>query len=406
MSALLKRFVWPLAYRHRARLPFSLQRRFFKSVTIVPKGRVRGRVLLSYALVSAGLPEDHPLFAYHTGPWESNRIISIFNSYGFAVDCINYTNRSFIPRERYDVIFALTGELYRLAAYAQDSDAAVKIWLSGVRAIDFNNAAEMERVCALVKRKPGALYFPKRQEPHERLLPLLMQLADYCLMIGNHSVQDTFPQRFHPKITRIGVTASPLGSVKTEKDFVPSEKEFLWFFGSGAVTKGLDLVLEAFVRHPEWRLNIIGPVDQEPDFLKLYRHELTETPNIVFHGYVNPSSDKFNTVIRRCFAFIAPSATESISTAVATVMQVGLFPIISRQTGVDLPTGAGLYLDSLTVDEVEAKAAEAYRKDAAALTSQIKETQALALREFSREKWLADMDSFIQKVLRERNLIP
>src|SRR3989344_1501267 len=92
-----------------------------------------------------------------------------------------------------------------------------------------------------------------------------------------------------------------------------------------------------------WRplLNIVGLIDQEPDFLKIYRRELLETPNIHWHGYLNPGSEQFNALVKRCFAFIAPTATESISTAVATLLQVGLYPLLSADTGVDLPIGAG-----------------------------------------------------------------
>lgn len=405
MIKAIRRFIRTYFYRYRERLPLGWQRKYFKCVTVRPPGPIRGRVLLSYALTSAGLPADHPMFAYHTGPWESNQIISLFNAQGFIVDCIHYTNKSFIPEIDYDIIFACTGELYRLAAYSPNRKKTVKIWHSVISAIDYNNAAEMKRIEELIKRRPGALYFPKRQEPHERLQEPLMKLVDYCVLIGNDHVQNTFPKWFQPKISRVTVTASPLTWIKSETELAPPEREFLWFFGNGAVRKGLDLTLEVFAKHPEWRLNIIGLVDGEPDFMKIYQRELMNTPNIIFHGYLNPGSEKFNAILRRCFAFIAPTATESVSTAVATMMQAGLYPLLSQDTGVDLPSGAGLYLDALTVPEIEKKVALVYRKSAAELKNEIKQTQSLALREFSREKWQADMGSFIKKVLRENNLI-
>jgi glycosyltransferase involved in cell wall biosynthesis len=401
----IKNFAKFILSRYRDRLPLSWQRKYFKYVTVKPTGEIRGRVLLSYALTSAGLPANHPMFAYHTGPWESNRIISIFNRHGFIVDCIHYTNRSFIPKEDYDIIFACTGELYRLAAYSETRKKPIKIWHSVVSAINYNNNAELTRINELEKRRPGTLYFPKRQEPYEMMQDKLMKLADYCVLIGNQHVQDTFPKWFQSKITRVTVTASPLSWVKDEPDFVPPEKEWLWFFGNGAVRKGLDITLEAFAKHPEWKLNIIGLADQEPDFMKIYRRELLATPNITFHGYLNPGSEKFDTILRRCFAFIAPTATESISTAVATILQAGLYPLLSHDTGVDLPAGAGLYLRDLTVAEIEEKVTAVYRKNPAELVAEIRQTQSLALKEFSREKWLGDMGSAITKILSENNLI-
>ena len=403
---MLKKIIRPYLYRYRHRLPLFLQRKFFKCVTLLPNGRARGRVLVSYALTSAGLPANHPLFAYHTGPWESNRIVSMFNHYGFIVDCIHYTDRSFVPREDYDIIFACTGELYRLvASMKKEPGRIIKIWHSVISSVESNNAAEIARITELINRHPQALYFPKRQEPHERIQDKLRTLVDYCVLIGNQHVQNTFPQSFHPKITRVTVTASPLSYFKSETEWVPPEKEWLWFFGNGAVRKGLDITLEAFVKHPDWQLNIVGLIDQEPDFLKIYRRELLETPNIHWHGYLNPGSEQFNALVKRCFAFIAPTATESISTAVATLLQVGLYPLLSADTGVDLPIGTGTYLTELSVPEIEAKVAKIYRKKVNELAAEIRQTQALARRQFSREKWQQEMGSFIAKVLRENNLI-
>ncbi len=401
----LKKIVRSGLYRYRHRLPLAAQRKYFKCVTLLPSGPVKGRVLVSYALSSAGLPEDHPMFAYHTGPWESNQIIRLFLKYGFIVDCIHYTNKTFVPRENYDIIFACTGELYRLVAQAPSFSRVIKIWHSVISAVTYNNAAEISRIRELSKRRPGVLYFPKRQEPHENIQAELMNLADYCVLIGNQHVQSTFPKDFHHKITRVTVSASPLTYIKTANDFVPPTREFLWYFGNGAVRKGLDLLLEIFPRHPEWTLNIIGLVDQEPDFIKIYHKELYETPNIIFHGYLNPGSDHFNRVIKRCFAFIAPTATESISTAVVTIMRAGLYPLISRDTGVDLPPDAGIYLEDQSISGLEREIAKAIGKNQAVLATEIVKTQALALRDFSRNKFLADMGFFIRRVLRENNFI-
>jgi len=402
----LKKILGPFLYRHRHRLPLRWQRRYFKCVTLKPKrGPIRGRVLLSYALTSAGLPSDHPMFAYHTGPWESNQIIRMFNRRGFIVDCIHYTNRSFVPRENYDIIFACTAELYRLVAAMPRPEKVVKIWHSVVSAIDYNNAAEINRIKELQKRRPGALYFPKRQEPHERLFEPLMELVDYCVLFGNDYIQNTFPAAFHPKITRITVSGSPLSYVKPAAALVPPEKEWLWFFGNGAVRKGLDLALEAFAKHPEWRLNVIGLAAEEPDFVRLYRRELFETANIKYHGYLNPGSEKFNAILKRCFAYIAPSATESISTAVVTILQAGLYPLLSYDTGITLPLGAGMYLEELTVAEIEKQVAAVQAKSDTALAAETGQVQALALKEFSRENFLKGMGDFIDRVLKENNLL-
>jgi len=386
-------------YRHV--LPLALQRRYFKSVRLVPHGRPPvGRVLVSFALTAAGLPPNHPLFNYHSGPWESNTIVSLFLERGYSVDVIHYTNHSFLPRERYDVIFCLTGELYRLVAYAPNPpERIIKILYPDISSLEHTNRTERERIAALEVRRPGVLYFPKRQEPYEQLQEKILALADAIILGGNRVVLDTYPARFHDKITLVPIPASPLYHVKTESEFAPAEREFVWYFGNGAVRKGIDLVLEAFARHPEWKLNVIGPLQAEPDFMKIYRRELTETPNITLHGYQNPKSAQCYDILRRCFCFIAPSCTEAISTAVVTMLQEGLYPLVSRETGVDLPEGAGRYFTELSVAEVERLAREALTLSDEQLRTEIRATQAYALTAYSRETFIQRMDAALDQVL-------
>ncbi|MCR4333517.1 MAG: glycosyltransferase [Patescibacteria group bacterium] len=389
--------------KHRHLLPLAFQRKYFKSVRLLPKGHAPiGRVLISYALTSAGLPPDHPMFDYHSGPWESSMIVSLFLKRGYAVDVIHFTNRTFIPQERYDVIFALTGELYRLVAYAKDPpENIIKIWHMNISSIEQNNRSELEQIAALEKRRSGALYFPKRQEPYERLQEKTLALADRCIMGGNSVVLNTYPKRFHSKIDLIPVSASLLYHVKTEEEYAPPEREFVWYFGNGAVRKGLDLVLEAFAKHPDWKLNIIGLPQTEPDFMKIYRKELLETPNITLHGYLNPNSKAFADLMRRCFCFIAPTCTESISTAVGTMMQAGLYPLISHETGIDLPEGAGMYFAELSVEEVERLARAALELSDDVLKKEIKATQAFALTTCSREAFTKSMDAALERALKK-----
>ncbi len=389
--------------RYRHLLPLAFQRRYFKSVRLVPKGRAPiGRALVSYALAAAGLPLNHPMFDYHSGPWESSMIVSLFLKRGYAVDVIHYTNRTFVPQERYDVIFSLTGELYRLVAYAKDPpEKIIKILHPNISSIEHNNRAELERIIALEARRPGALYFPKRQEPNERLQEKTMELADTIILGGNSTVLNTYSTRFHNKINLVPVSASPLYHAKTEDEYAPPEREFVWYFGNGAVRKGLDLVLEAFARNPHWKLNVIGLPQTEPDFMKIYRKELTETPNITLHGYQNPRSKSFDDILRRCFCFIAPSCTESISTAVGTMLQAGLYPLISRETGIDLPEGAGMYFNELSVEEVERLARGALALSDTQLRREIKATQEYALMAYSREAFIRAMDAALGRVLKD-----
>jgi glycosyltransferase involved in cell wall biosynthesis len=226
-----------------------------------------------------------------------------------------------------------------------------------------------------------------------------LEQATACSLLGNAFTLSTFPEHLRAKITLLPVTASRLTQIKAPTEFVPKEREFLWFFGGGAVHKGLDRVLEAFARNPGVRLNVIGNLAAEPDFVDAYHHELTELANIRWHGYLDPGSREFWAITARCAAFVAPSCSEAISTAAATMLQLGLFPIVSRETGISLPVDAGIYLQSSSVDEIETAAATVLELPPSDLAGQIEQTQARALVAYSRESFASAVREYLRGAL-------
>jgi glycosyltransferase involved in cell wall biosynthesis len=134
---------------------------------------------------------------------------------------------------------------------------------------------------------------------------------------------------------------------------------FMALAGSGAILKGLDLVVEAFASTPGRTLHIVGAL--EADFLTAYGPLISAAPNIHSHGFLRFGSRKLTKLLNTCSVIISPSCSEGMSSAVVTGIACGMYPIISRQTGVDLPTNSGLYLENLSVDAIHS-AIEEYTK--------------------------------------------
>lgn len=366
-------------------------------VTICPDTNcVRGRVLFSYLDYPISLDDNNVKLKGHSNRWESREIVRIFNRLGYVVDVIGWENKSFYPSTDYNVVFDIYTNLQRMAPFLLNDTAKI-LHLTGSYGYYHNNA-EIKRVKALEQRR-NVLCTPKRLVPHLELYERSLQIADYCSLIGNEHTLSTYPEKYRNKISRVTVSASKLDYVKSIEDYLPSKKEFLWFFGGGAVHKGLDLVLEVFVANKNLTLNIIGNVSREKDFFKIYKHELTELPNIKLHGFLWPNSGKFLKLIKDVFCFIAPSCSESTSSAVATCLQLGLFPIISRDTGVTLPDGCGIYLDICSIGEIEMAVFKTYKMADERLKEEIYLCQNFAMKEFSRERFSRDMTNFITRIL-------
>ncbi len=355
-----------------------------------------GRVLFSYLEYPLLWSEEDSRFDGHTNNWESREIARIFRDLGYIVDAINWTDQEFTPSLSYDVFFDIFTNLQRIAPFLDRS--TIKILHCTGSDPHYQNGAEMRRVEALERRR-GVLYSPKRQVPYPELARKSIRIADACSQLGNDHTVGTYPPELRGKIWPVTVSASRLLGIKSRDEFVPPRKEFLWFFGEGAVHKGLDLVLEVFARNPDLTLNVIGNLPAERDFLQIYERELTQLENIKQHDYVNPNSESFKRIMRDIFCFVAPTCSEGISTAVATCLQIGLYPIVSRDTGVSLPEGCGTYIEDCSIGEIESAVWNAYCKSAQELVEQISGVQAYAAQKYSRTRFRKEMTDFISKAL-------
>jgi glycosyltransferase involved in cell wall biosynthesis len=302
----------------------------------------------------------------------------ILRDLGFEVHALDFTDHRIEPDGRYDVVLGIDGELIRLADLTGASHRLLH--LTGSYG-PFQNAAEAQRLAALEARR-GLRCVPRRQiadlEGPERAL----RGAQARSLVGNTTTRDTYPAELRDAITCVPVSPSWLPPALADRPLTGGGDDFLWFFGSGAVHKGLDLVLEAFVQRPERVLHVVGNIASETDFVDGYRRELYELPNIHFHGVLDPSAARFADVVSRCAAVVAPSCSEGTSPAVVTALQLGLLPIITAQTGVDLPADAGSVLPEVSVAAI-AEAVEAV----AALPAAERVRRARAVRDDARSRY-------------------
>jgi len=304
------------------------------------------------------------------------------------------------PPEFYDVVFDLHYNLQRLVPLLPRGSVKL-LHITGSHP-EYSSRREAERIANLQLRRPGASYAPKRVV-EATFFNRSLRLADSCSLIGNDYTLGTFPEGMRQKITLVTVSASQVSHVKRSDEYFPEEMEYLWYFGTGAVHKGLDLALEAFASAPELRLNVVGDAGTEADFIRIYGQELMRSPNVSYHGFLDPTGPEFEKIIRRCFCFVAPSCSEAISTAVATLLQIGLYPIVTRDTGVSLPAGAGIYLEGEDPETVRKAIRSVRAMGRNALVTQIRECQAMALRAYSREKFRRDMTAYLRKALAQRS---
>lgn len=321
----------------------------FKPGIVAYRGNKRENTkwaLISYLQDAINMKDSSTRMFWNSNWWECREIARILSGLGYNVEAIASSDRLTLPPRQYDLIIDIARNLQRLAPYQKKS--CVKLLLLTGSHHLWAIESELKRISEFEK-KHGTLYTPRYAEFPLFALNKSLEIADACMLIGNDVTLNTYPDSARAKITKIPATASLSTHVK---NYSSRTNNFLYFNSPRNVGKGLDLVLDVFTRHPEWILHCVGNVESERDFMLAYP-DLSSHRNIVMHGHMVPSSFSFEAIVDLCDCFIAPSCSEGTSTSCLTCLQCGLYPILTQNTGVDLPEGVGIWISDWTEAAVE-----------------------------------------------------
>lgn len=104
-------------------------------------------------------------------------------------------------------------------------------------------------------------------------------------------------------------------------------KNFIYYSGSGFLHKGLDLVIEFFIRNPNLKLYICS-ASYEKKFLEFYN--LSNFKNISFLGNIKEESKKAEQLFNKCGFIISMNCSGGGSAALAVGRRYGLIPVVLK----------------------------------------------------------------------------
>lgn len=303
--------------------------------------------LVSYLKDSANMSDSDPRIKWNSNWWECRELVKILHELGYNVELIASNDEKTTPSRQYDLIIDLARNLYRLAPLQKET--CKKILLCTGSHHKWAIEQEQKRI-DYFNEKHGVSYNPRYTSfPLEKLNKSL-SVADSVLLIGNDVTLNTYPDEFKKKITKIHVTASEINFVKEYKN--QKNNRFLYFSSPRNVGKGLDIVLDFILEHPDYSLAVVGNVESEKDFMEAYPN-IHKNERIVFYGHMAPSSKEFMQIVDECDAFILPSISEGTSTSALTCIMCGLYPILSYNSGVTLPEGCGIWLNDCSSESLD-----------------------------------------------------
>jgi glycosyltransferase involved in cell wall biosynthesis len=347
---------------------------------------------------AAASPDDPRILGRHPNVWDSWLYANTMARMGWTVDVINWNDRLFLPSHSYDAIVALDGNGIRLAEVVDGAKSRLILHLTTADP-QFNNAAERGRLANLFHRR-GVRLLPRRQLEYVAETHQAITSAHSCFLIGNSWTRSTYPESQQTKFSMTNV-ANSARTLPTDSEIAakPLGNEYLWFFGGGAVHKGLDLALEAFATRHDLQLHVVGNLEAERDFLFEYQRELFRTTNIKYHGFLRLDSQALRHVMHTSTYLIAPSCSEGMSSAVAVAAANGLVPILTPEVGIDFDLLPNFQIASPTPDSLGAAIEESTGVQKHDRHELARNAATCARGQFSRDAYRARLEEFLTSAL-------
>lgn len=276
----------------------------------------------------------------HQSRREMVEIVSVFNKLGYNVFVGNFSvyHKS---KRKYDIIFGIEPSFVQAS---KDNPSALKIYYATGAYFGHQNSMIKIRTDEFNERHHANMPYSRLVEENDDRL----DLADLIFQIGTTFTLQTYPLDVRKKIKIINQSSVIDDSVFLDRDYTNKTK-YVWIGGGGSVLKGLDLVLDYFIEHPDLELYVIGNVEYK--LLEVYRKK--NLLNIHFMGFITLKSFKFKNIAEKCNFLIYPSCSEGgCPGSVINAMKFGIIPIVSKWASPDCIDKIGFQLSDLSVEAI------------------------------------------------------
>lgn len=280
---------------------------------------------------------------FHTNIFEVNQMIKIFINKGYAIDlvsCIDYKSLEVIKENEYHLIFGFGDIFYEICKL---NPKAKKILYMTENHPSYSYRKENERVEYYFERHNKRVNISRSYKYYKEEH---FEIINYAIILGE---LEPYEEYNFKKYSLFPTGLYNGNYMPTRRNYEMSKKNFLWFGSTGAIHKGLDILLDVFKHRKDINLHICGLQKNDERILKIPKSE-----NIINHRRINVQSEKFLYLANKCSYIILPSCSEGFSTSIATGMRHSLIPIIMRHTGFNRLNDMGIFINDFHLENVEA----------------------------------------------------
>ncbi len=283
-------------------------------------------------------------YIYHTNCYEARSWAKILFELGYNVDIIDFRRERKLELAKYDLILGF-GDVFQTYFESNINKHITTIYYGGGMHVCHQNHASLNRVKDVYHKRN--VWLGKSARFVEKTWSHQTTLVDAIIALGNNVCADSYRKYYDGRVYSLAClffkTQNAEEIIKNRSK--EANKSFLWFGSAGLVHKGLDLLLDYFYKNTDLTLHICGLINNEREFVNVYKNELFNTPNIIVHGFIDIASDTFCDILKSSSFVILPSCSEGGAPSVLTAIgNGGLIPIITKETSIS--TGSEIWIDS------------------------------------------------------------
>ena len=279
----------------------------------------------------------------HVNNFEIQKISESFDELGYVVDILDRDHKSFKPKKKYDIFFGIAAgdsgsEFSRISKLIRGENKNSLIIplclgpepkLSNLKTVNrYNNFTKRNRL--------SNIDFDNMMRVIKKVdFDDVLKLTDVIVAIGsgdkkefgynsylnfNKKVYNYKPGIYFPKKTN-----------KVNNNL----NKFICLAGNGFIVKGIDVIIEAFLKMPQFSLTIYGP-NSDNLFNQVYGKVIEQNNNINYEGFIDITSSKFIEICDESTFSIIASCSEGMCTSLMTTIGFGLIPIYTHETSVHI----------------------------------------------------------------------
>jgi glycosyltransferase involved in cell wall biosynthesis len=289
-------------------------------------------------------------FFYHTIVKETETLCEIASELGYNVDLIDFNVELPASEKKYSLVLGFGRSIEDYLHQHPKKEFKLILYRNGTDS-SFSDRISMKRLDQFAGRH-GIIPFDS-VPVYPKSFRAQIWFADTIIVLGNEYVRQTYLEHTSAKVESLDLFYFPVKmNSEPEKDYIKSQKKFLWFGSRGAVRKGLDLALDVFMKRSDIELFVCGLDRAEKLFAELYS-EAFKYPNIHDLGFVKMESGEFRDLMSEVSAFIFPTIWEGGGGASLNLVgNAGLVPIVTKNLGLDFEHEEYL-IEDFTPEELE-----------------------------------------------------